>query len=99
MWRWSTSRSTSTGARGVSPAAPARSRMPAVPSGFRWRTGTSVLRAAFRTDRGVPPREVIMKVNEVMTLNVQIANPDQTIRDAARLMADIDAGVLPVGEN
>jgi len=40
-----------------------------------------------------------MKVSEVMSTNVQIARPDQTIREAARMMADIDAGALPVGEN
>ena len=34
-----------------------------------------------------------------MTNDVKIANPNQSIRDAARLMAQIDAGVLPVGEN
>ena len=40
-----------------------------------------------------------MQVSEAMTSDVKIANPNQTIRDAARLMAQIDAGVLPVGEN
>ena len=40
-----------------------------------------------------------MKVSECMTREVRIANPDETVRDAARAMADIDAGVLPVGEN
>ena len=40
-----------------------------------------------------------MKVSEVMSTDVQIANPDQTIQEAARIMADIDAGVLPVGDN
>jgi CBS domain-containing protein len=34
-----------------------------------------------------------------MTRDVQIASPDETIREAARCMAEIDAGVLPVGEN
>jgi CBS domain-containing protein len=34
-----------------------------------------------------------------MTNDVKIASPNQSIRDAARLMAQIDAGVLPVGEN
>ena len=38
-----------------------------------------------------------MRVSEVMTRDVRIARPDQTIQQAARLMADIDAGVLPVG--
>ena len=40
-----------------------------------------------------------MQVSEAMTSEVKIADPNQTIRDAARLMAQIDAGVLPVGEN
>jgi CBS domain-containing protein len=40
-----------------------------------------------------------MQVNEAMTNDVKIASPNQPIRDAARLMAEIDAGVLPVGEN
>jgi CBS domain-containing protein len=40
-----------------------------------------------------------MKVRECMTSDVQIADPEQTIRDAARAMASLDAGVLPVGEN
>ena len=40
-----------------------------------------------------------MKVREAMTTNVRIANPEQSIREAAGLMADIDAGSLPVGEN
>jgi CBS domain-containing protein len=40
-----------------------------------------------------------MRVSEVMTRAVTTANPEQTIGEAARLMAEIDAGVLPVGEN
>ena len=40
-----------------------------------------------------------MRVNEAMTSDVQIANPNQSIQDAAQTMAVIDAGVLPVGEN
>jgi CBS domain-containing protein len=39
-----------------------------------------------------------MKVSEAMTRDVRVASPDQTIREAARIMAEIDAGVLPVGE-
>src|SRR5919198_5418777 len=44
-------------------------------------------------------RRDAMHVSEAMTSDVKIANPNQTIRDAARLMAQIDAGALPVGEN
>jgi len=40
-----------------------------------------------------------MKANTAMTRNVRLVSPDQTIRDAAQLMAEIDAGSLPVGEN
>ena len=39
-----------------------------------------------------------MKVGECMTRNVQLANPEQTLREAAQTMARIDAGVLPVGD-
>ena len=39
------------------------------------------------------------KIGEVMTPGVRLANPDQTIRDAASLMAEADVGSLPVGEN
>ncbi|HYG55123.1 MAG TPA: CBS domain-containing protein [Burkholderiales bacterium] len=40
-----------------------------------------------------------MRVSEVMTRDVRVANPSQTIRDVAQIMAEIDAGALPVGEN
>jgi CBS domain-containing protein len=40
-----------------------------------------------------------MKIREAMTPDVRVANPDETIQQAARLMASLDAGVLPVGEN
>ena len=40
-----------------------------------------------------------MKVSEVMTRDVRVANPDQSIAEAAKLMAEIDAGALPVGES
>ncbi|AZO51024.1 MAG: CBS domain-containing protein [Mesorhizobium sp.] len=40
-----------------------------------------------------------MKIRDCMTQAVRVASPDQTLRDAARAMADLDAGVLPVGEN
>lgn len=39
-----------------------------------------------------------MKVSEAMTANVRTLLPDQTIRDAARLMADLDAEIVPMGE-
>lgn len=40
-----------------------------------------------------------MNVSEAMTAKVQIVRPDQSIGDAARIMADFDAGVVPVGED
>lgn len=39
-----------------------------------------------------------MNVSEVMSTEVFVASPNQTLRDAARSMADLDTGVLPVGE-
>lgn len=40
-----------------------------------------------------------MKVSQCMTREVKLMNPSQTLREAAQCMADLDAGVLPVGEN
>jgi CBS domain-containing protein len=40
-----------------------------------------------------------MRVSDAMTADVRIASPNQSIKDAARIMAEIDAGVLPVGDN
>jgi len=40
-----------------------------------------------------------MKVSEAMTHDVCLATPDQTICDAAKVMAKIDAGVLPVEQD
>jgi len=40
-----------------------------------------------------------MKVSDAMTRDVCLANPDQSIRDAAKIMAQIDAGALPVSQN
>ena len=40
-----------------------------------------------------------MKVSSAMTRDVRLVKPEQTIRDAAQLMAEIDAGVIPVTEN
>jgi predicted transcriptional regulator len=39
-----------------------------------------------------------MKVSDVMTRDVQLIEPTQTIRNAARLMAEMDAGIMPVRE-
>jgi CBS domain-containing protein len=40
-----------------------------------------------------------MRVSEAMTRDVRVANPGQSIREVACIMAEIDAGSLPVGEN
>lgn len=40
-----------------------------------------------------------MRISECMTRDVRLANPDMPLREAAQMMADSDAGVLPVGEN
>jgi len=40
-----------------------------------------------------------MKISECMTRDVRVADPAETLQDAARTMADIDAGILPVGKN
>src|SRR5215207_9292157 len=39
-----------------------------------------------------------MKVSGIMTRDVRLIEPTQTIRDAARLMAELDTGILPVRE-
>jgi CBS domain-containing protein len=40
-----------------------------------------------------------MRVADAMTRDVQLANPNQSIVEAAKMMADCDCGALPVGEN
>jgi CBS domain-containing protein len=40
-----------------------------------------------------------MKVSDVMTSHVRLVSPNETISEAARLMADVDAGAMPVGDN
>jgi CBS domain-containing protein len=47
----------------------------------------------------VSNRRTIMKVSEAMSRDVRIASPDQPLRMAAGIMAEIDAGSLPVGQN
>jgi CBS domain-containing protein len=43
--------------------------------------------------------EASMKVSDVMTPEVEAVKPDDTLRTAAELMADLDSSALPVGEN
>lgn len=40
-----------------------------------------------------------MQVRDMMSADAQVANPQETIQQASRLMASIDAGFLPVGED
>src|SRR6185437_4061124 len=40
-----------------------------------------------------------MKVSDVMSRDVELVSPDDTIQTAARIMKDIGAGALPAGEN
>lgn len=40
-----------------------------------------------------------MDIRQVMTRDVKIASPEDTLQQAAELMCDVDAGALPVGEN
>lgn len=40
-----------------------------------------------------------MRISECMTRSVEVAAPSQSVVEAARLMADLDIGALPVGEN
>ena len=39
-----------------------------------------------------------MNVNSCMSTEVRLASPSESIRDAARTMKEIDAGILPVGD-
>jgi CBS domain-containing protein len=47
--------------------------------------------------RSRPNEGAAMKVREAMTPDVRLVAPEQTIREAARLMAECDIGALPVG--
>jgi CBS domain-containing protein len=40
-----------------------------------------------------------MRVSEAMTREVRVATPGQSIRDVAKIMDEINAGSMPVGEN
>ena len=36
------------------------------------------------------------KISEVMTTNVKVVRPNETVQNAARLMAELDVGAIPV---
>jgi CBS domain-containing protein len=40
-----------------------------------------------------------MRVSEAMTREVRVANPGQSIREVAKIMDEINAGSMPVGDN
>lgn len=40
-----------------------------------------------------------MQVSEIMSRSVKLAKPTDTLQQAARMMAELDAGALPVSEN
>ncbi len=42
------------------------------------------------------PERKLMKIAEIMTRNVRVVSPDRTIQEAARLMDEMNVGVLPV---
>jgi len=44
-------------------------------------------------------QEETMKVSDAMSRDVRVIAPDQSIAEAAQIMAEIDAGSLPVGDN
>jgi CBS domain-containing protein len=39
-----------------------------------------------------------MRIGEVMTRTVRTTSPNASLQEAARAMAEVDAGILPVGE-
>lgn len=55
--------------------------------------------AAIATFRSNLAKEMKMQIKDAMTADVHLANPQQHIRDVARSMAEIDAGVMPVADN
>ncbi|MFC3205096.1 CBS domain-containing protein [Aquamicrobium soli] len=40
-----------------------------------------------------------MKISTCMTRQVQVADPEQSLHQAAKMMDELDAGSIPVGEN
>jgi CBS domain-containing protein len=43
--------------------------------------------------------EDAMQISEIMSSNVQLANPNQSIREIAQIMAECDCGAVPIGDN
>ena len=61
--------------------------------------GGRTARAPARADGPTTEDDEMTKIREVMTRDVCVANPNQTLKDAASTMARADIGSLPVGEN
>jgi CBS domain-containing protein len=40
-----------------------------------------------------------MQIGEIMSSNVKLASPNQSIREIARMMAECDCGAVPIGDN
>lgn len=40
-----------------------------------------------------------MKISDIMTRDVRLADPDMSIQQVAQTMSEIDSGFMPVGEN
>jgi CBS domain-containing protein len=49
--------------------------------------------------RSADEKEARMIVNEIMTRDVQIISPEDSLQTAAQMMAVYDFGMVPVGEN
>ena len=52
-----------------------------------------------RQNRGDGLEQRGPRVAEVMTRDVRVVNPEETVQQAARMMGEADAGAVPVGEN
>jgi CBS domain-containing protein len=44
------------------------------------------------------PKEEAMRVSDAMTASVRLARPQQSIAQAAKMMGELDSGVLPVAD-
>jgi CBS domain-containing protein len=40
-----------------------------------------------------------MQIGEIMSSNVKLGSPNQSIREIARMMAECDCGAVPIGDN
>jgi CBS domain-containing protein len=61
-------------------------------------TGGIAILGRATAGRATPDRRSVMKVSEMMSADVCVVAPDDSLQNAARLMAEKDIGSLPVGE-